>query len=217
MNTDHPSLQASASQAAPDPEDQARAGFYGLIAHVLSHAPAADLLAALANAPVLDADTRIAEARDLAAGWTALQQAAAQADPEALTDEFRQLFTGVGKPLVVLNGSWYLTGFLMEKPLAQLRDDLARLGLGRGEGSSESEDHLAAVCDAMRALILLGGAAEQDPLDQQRQFFNQHLRPWVGACCAALRDAEPAVFYRAVGQFAAAFFVLEARALDIDA
>ena len=53
------------------------------------------------------------------------------------------------------NGSWYLTGFLQEEPLAELRDDLAELGLGRA-GVTETEDHIAALAEVMRHLVLTG-------------------------------------------------------------
>jgi TorA maturation chaperone TorD len=63
---------------------------------------------------------------------------------EAVEEEYTRLFLTIGRPEVMLFGSFYIAGFLMEEPVVELRDDLAELGLGRRMGIMESEDHIAA-------------------------------------------------------------------------
>ena len=204
---------ASAPAPHPDalaPEDADRAGFYALIAHLMAGAPADGTLAAIAGAPALVADPALPEAVTLAAGWQRLQRAATDSDAPGVAAEWAALFTGTGRPLLLPYASFHLTGFLMEKPLAALREDLAALGLARAAGCGEAEDHLAGVCDAMRVLVERGDWATQ------RRFFARHLQPWAGECCRSLIDCAPAHFYRALAQFARAFFVLEARVLGYE-
>lgn len=202
--------------ASLTPEDEARAGFYGLLANLLAGPPHPLLIANVGGAEPLQADPAIAEAAQLARAWNRLRSAAREVDPVDLFEEWQALFTGPGRPAVVLHGSWYLTGFLMEKPLALLRDDLASLGLARRDHCGESEDHLAALCDVMRALLVDVRRPARERQVKQKEFFDRHLRPWASACCADLEAAPAAHFYRAVGAFAAAFFALEAHALDIE-
>lgn len=201
---------------APSAEDQARAGFYGLLANLLAAPPDAALLGALGAAEPLAVDPAIPEAARLARGWDALRAAAGQADPAELRREWNALFGGIGRPAVVLHGSWYLSGFLMEKPLALLRDDLAALGLARQQCCGDSEDHLAALCDAMRALLVDGRRSAGAREAAQKSFFDRHVKPWGGACCAALEAAPAAGFYKAVARFAGDFLGVEARAMEIE-
>ncbi|WP_323001837.1 molecular chaperone TorD family protein [Denitromonas sp.] len=203
---------ALAEPPALSPEDADRAGFYGVLANLLAAPPSDALLDALAAAARLEADPAVPEGAALAAAWARLCEAAGQADGEAVRAEWNTLFCGTGRPPVLPYASFYETGFLMEKPLARVRDDLAALGLARETGCGEPEDHLAALCDAMRALISDGrhGIAVQTP------FFQRHLQRWIGRCCADMKAAADARFYRAVGDFAAAFFAVEARALSFE-
>jgi TorA maturation chaperone TorD len=109
-------------------------------------------------------------------------------------------------------GSWYQTGFLMERPLGELRDDLRVLGFERAEGVSEPEDHVAALCEVMAQLITAG-----EPLVNQTRFFATHMEPWLGRFFADLQAAKGAVFYGAVGRFGAAFVDFERRYLSLPA
>lgn len=120
-------------------EDRARADHYALLARLFYAAPDEALLQALvASSSVLGQGQGV-----FAEAWRALGAAAASHSAAAVADEYAALFISVGKPKVMLNGSWYLTGFLQEEPLAELRDELAELGLGRRQGVAETEDHLA--------------------------------------------------------------------------
>ncbi len=117
--------------------------------------------------------------------WRGLVGAARDLALATVTTEYSALFGGVGKPEVYLFGSLYLSGFLNEKPLAKLRDDLAALGLARYETMPETEDHIAYLCEVMRYLIAGDDVAVAN-LTKQREFFAAHLQPWVNPMCDAI-------------------------------
>ena len=123
-----------------------------------------------------------------------------------MEDEFQQLFIGLGRGELVPYASWYLTGFLMEKPLGELREHLAGLGFERQSGVHEPEDHIAALCEVMSILI-----QEDRPHAESAGFFETHLAPWSDRFFADLSQAKAAVFYRNLGRFGAAFIELERR------
>ena len=190
-------------------EDRARAEHYALIARLFHAAPDAALLAALVQA----GRTLGGAAGELPRAWAALA-AAAQAMPwQAVADEFDALFVAVGKPAVMCNGSWYLTGFLQEEPLAELRDDLAELGLGRRPGVTETEDHIAALAEVMRHLVLTG--PDEAGLQRQRAFFARHIAPWYADFAHVLAQAPGADFYAKVGALLLAFMDIEREAFDM--
>ena len=190
-------------------EDRARAEHYALIARLFHAAPDAALLAALAQA----GQTLGGDQGDLPRAWAALGAAARAMPLAAVADEFDALFVSVGKPEVMCNGSWYLTGFLQEEPLADLRDDLAELGLGRRPGVTETEDHVAALAEVMRHLVLTG--PDEVGLARQRQFFSRHIAPWYAQFAGALAAAPGADFYAKVGSLLAAFMDIERQAFDM--
>ncbi len=190
-------------------EDRARAEHYALIARLFHAAPDAALLAALAQA----GQTLGGDQGDLPRAWAALGVATRAMPLQAVVDEFDALFVSVGKPEVMCNGSWYLTGFLQEEPLADLRDDLAELGLGRRPGVTETEDHIAALAEVMRHLVLTG--PDEAGLARQRQFFGRHLAPWYAQFAGALAAAPGADFYARVGGLLAAFMDIERQAFDM--
>ena len=141
--------------------------------------------------------------------WRALRQAAVNADVEAVKDVFDTAFIGTGRQPVMLYGSFFLTGFLNEKPLAQLRDELTKMGLARSENRHETEDHISALCDVMRFLI----TGDQDTLPAalavQRDFFQRHINSWNTQFCAAVITASQTHFYKHVALFAREFFAIE--------
>ena len=143
---------------------------------------------------------------ELAAAWGALGLAAGRTSPEEAAEEYQDLFIGLGRGELVPYGSWYLTGFLMEKPLAQLRRDLARLGFNRREGVNEPEDHAGALCEVMSMLIGDGGP---DSATLQQAFFEAHMGGWMGRFFNELQGAKTGRFYRAVGQLGEAFIEVE--------
>ena len=203
------------SPADPTPssaldEETARAEVYGLLAALYYAPPAPELLAQLRVA-VTEAPTA---GGFLEEPWRAVVGAARAADDAAIAAEFDALFGGVGKPEVLLFGSHYLSGFLNEKPLAQLRADLAALGLSRDESMPETEDHFAYLCEVMRYLIA-GDDVEVANLTRQRQFFADHVQPWTARLCDAIEAHPRARFYAALAGFTRAFLSVEAQGFDM--
>ena len=191
-------------------EETARAEVYGLLAALYYAPPTTDVLAQL----------RVAATETPAAGgflqepWRELVAASRSLSDGEIKSEYNALFGGVGKPEIYLFGSHYLSGFLNEKPLAALRGELARMGLARDEAMSETEDHIAYLCEVMRYLIASDDVAVAN-LTAQRQFFGDHMQPWVLRICDAL-DANPkARFYAAVAGFTRAFLSVETQGFDM--
>ena len=191
-------------------EETARAEVYGLLAQLYYAPPTPELLAALRVA-VTDAP---AQGAFLEEPWRELV-GVSRAMPDAqIATEYDALFGGVGKPDVYLFGSHYLSGYLNEKPLARLREDLAGLGLTRDESMGETEDHIAYLCEAMRYRIAGDDLAVAN-LTRQREFFSAHLQPWVNAMCDAISAHPQARFYATLADFTRAFFSVEAQGFDM--
>jgi TorA maturation chaperone TorD len=191
-------------------EEAARAEVYGLLAQLYYAPPSAELLNALrvaaAEAPVPGAF--------LEQPWRELVIAARELTSETVGAEYQTLFGGVGKPEVYLFGSHYLSGFLNDKPLVRLRNDLANLGLARDDSIAETEDHVACLCEVMRHLIT-GDDAGVANLARQREFFAAHLQSWVPALCEALAGHPGARFYSALAGFTRAFLAVEEQGFDM--
>lgn len=191
-------------------EETARAEVYGLLAALYYAPPSAELLAQL----------RVAVTEAPAAGgfleepWRQFVGTVRELSDEQVAAEYDALFGGVGKPEVYLFGSYYLSGFLNEKPLAALRGDLAALGLARDETMPETEDHFACVCEVMRYLIA-GDDVEVANLTQQQKFFSAHVQPWASQMCEAVIAHPKARFYAALAGFTAAFVSVEAQGFDL--
>jgi TorA maturation chaperone TorD len=188
-------------------EDRVRGNVYALLGNLLAVPPGEDLLQMLRDISPEPGDESL-----LAASWQLLAVAAARANRQELREEYDALFIGVGRGEVVPYGSWYLTGFLMEQPLAQLRGDLRALGIERQPGVCEPEDHAAALCDTM-ALLITGEAPA--PLDEQQRFYARHLEPWLPRFFRDLQQAASARFYRAVGQLGEQFIDVESQAFRV--
>ncbi|NML62753.1 molecular chaperone TorD family protein [Massilia sp. RP-1-19] len=197
---------------AAEPEEQARADMYALLARLLHAAPDATLLSTLARADAIVGQS----GHPLDRAWERLVLGASVVDEASVAAEFNALFISVGTPKINPYASLYLTGFINEKPLVALRDDLARLGLGRAPGQREMEDHLGALCEAMRLMVVGASDAAAQPLAHQQQFFHTHIAPWYLRCLHDIRSAPEANFYRLVADFAQAFFDLEAQAFALD-
>ncbi len=194
------------------PEDQARAEVYALLSNLFYQPPAKKLLQAIATSNSMcndGADSGYCRA------WRALQDAAAVADAEAVQAEFDTAFISPGRQPVMLYGSFYLAGFLHEKPLAQLRDELTKMGLARSGDSHETEDHISALCDVMRFLI--AGDHDRLPaaLSVQHDFFRRHINSWNTQFCAAVIAATQTHFYKLVAHFMREFFAIENESFDI--
>jgi len=201
-------LETTASPEALGAEDRARADVYALLGALLARAPDASFLDLLRQIP----DSDPSNDATMVAAWATLKQAAERAECSALKEEYHDLFIGLGRGELVPYGSWYLTGFLMEKPLAELRIDLEGLGLQRQEEVHEPEDHIAALCETMSLLIL---SDAQSGMERQREFFGKHVAPWVQRFFGDLATAQSARFYRAVGLLGERFFEVETEGFAI--
>jgi TorA maturation chaperone TorD len=179
----------------------ARAREYELLAALLARPPDAALLGRLAK---IESDGAL-----LGLAHKALAVAAAATDAAAVAHEYFDLFIGVGRGELLPYGSYYLTGFLHERPLARLRGDLADLGIERVEGQCEPEDHAAILCEVMAGLVAGEFAAR---VERQRHFFDRHLAPWMARFFADLESASAADFYRPVGAIGRLFIEIETAA-----
>ncbi len=182
-----------------------RAGVYQLLARLFAREPDQELLDTLAG--IGDVDTSEGK---IAMGWELLKQSSEKTDIGSAQQEYFDLFIGVGRGELVPFGSWYLTGFLMEKPVALLRSDLANLGIERQDDVAESEDHIAALCDAMALIIQ---SSDEISLQTQQTFYKDHLEPWVMKFFDDVENAKHAHFFRGVGFFGSAFFEFESEML----
>jgi TorA maturation chaperone TorD len=178
--------------------DAARAQEYRLLATLLSRAPNAELLARLAQLR--------GDATPLGMVHLTLAEAAQTAREDTTEREYFDLFVGLGRGELLPYGSYYLTGFLHERPLARLREDLVRLGIERAEGNPEPEDHAAIVLEVMAGLIDGTFAA---PAGSDREFYDKHLAPWIGRFFADLEVADAAKLYRHVGTLGRTFMEIE--------
>jgi TorA maturation chaperone TorD len=195
------------------PEDRARADLYALLARLYARGPDAALLAQVAAAPALlpgEGDSRLSEA------WNGLRAASAAIDAESADEEYTSLFIGIGKSDLDLHASHWVVGARSERPLVRVRADLARLGLARLPDVAIYEDHLATLCEAMRVLIVGDGSRPPSPIDEQKQFFDAHLGPWIDACCNAICKHALANLYRYVAQLTQVLVAIERDAFAID-
>jgi TorA maturation chaperone TorD len=179
---------------------------YNLLAVLLGRVPTDDVLERVA---ALRGD-----ASPLGLAHIALAEHAARAGPNEVSREFFDLFIGIGRGELLPYASYYLTGFLNERPLAQVRGDLALLGVERADDQHEPEDHLAILCEVMAGLA--AGRFEAGS-GSERRFFERHLKPWAVRFFADLETAKSARFYRPVGTLGRVFFEIEAEAFAMDA
>jgi TorA maturation chaperone TorD len=199
-----PDLYEQVAGMELDDVDAARAQEYALLATLLVRAPDEALLERLS---VLRAD-----ASPLGLAHAGLAEAAANTTPERVQREYFDLFIGLGRGELMPYGSYYLTGFLHERPLARLREDLNALGIKRAEGNVEPEDHAAILCEVMAGLIADRFAA---PAGSDQRIFERHLKPWIGRFFADLEQAESARFYARVGMLGRVFMEIETEAFAL--
>ncbi len=185
--------------------DAERARLFALLGRLLAAPPDIELLARLA---ALQGDDT-----PLGRGIAGLARAAAEAQPAALEREFFELFIGVGRGELLPYASYYLTGFLHERPLADLRGDLRRLGVERAPGVPEPEDHIAFECETLSGLI--AGSFPAAGPEEAGAFFARHMRPWAGRFFADLEGASTARFYRAVGALGRTAIEIEQAAAEL--
>ena len=187
-----------------DEVDAARAQEYALLATLLTRAPDAALLSNLSELR--------ADATPLGLAHAGLAEAASKASPDRVEREFFDLFIGLGRGELLPYGSYYLTGFLHERPLARLREDLAIIGVARAEGVSEPEDHAGILCEIMSGLA---SGRLPAPAGSDQMIFESHMAPWIGRFFSDLENAAAADFYRPLGTLGRVFMDIEAEAFDL--
>ncbi|WP_028025030.1 TorD/DmsD family molecular chaperone [Enterovibrio calviensis] len=192
-------MQDIAFEDVTNEENQIRQSIYSLLAHLFRQAPDEESLHWLSTLET-EGDEQSA---GMAAAWSVLKLTASNTTPVQAADEYQLMFIGVGRGEVVPFGSWYLTGSLMELPLALLREDLRRLGYERQEDIKEPEDHFAALLEVMAMLV------EEADEEQQAYFFNRHIAAWFERLCDDTKRAGASVFYAAVAELAQRFLVIE--------
>ncbi|QKM60810.1 TorD/DmsD family molecular chaperone [Polynucleobacter arcticus] len=195
------------------PEDLARADLYGLIARLFHEAPDQELLDQIA-ASIPDGQEVQAEDAPLGKVWHTVVELAKSNPAKAWQDEFDLNFISVGRPNIILNGSFYMAGYLNERPLVEIRRALDAFGLESAEEISETEDHISAVCEVMRYLIA-GDDVEVSNLTNERVFFNDHIRPWYGDLCDAIDDIPEMRLYQSVGALTREFLDIEGQSFDM--
>lgn len=185
-------------------QEQWRAQHYALLATLLAAPPQQDLLDNIIGVEVTE------PASPMGRVWQSLKKAAAETRPDQLEQEFNALFIGLTQGEVVPYGSYYQSGFLHEKPLARLRQDLASLGLERQDNRKEPEDHIAGEFDVMRLIL----TAQGTPVVDAKTFFNRHISPWAQKLFSDLQHAESATFYRDVAHFGLQFIQIETQLME---
>jgi len=199
-----PDLYGEQPADAIDEVEVARAAEYALLSALLARAPDAEFLARLARLR--------ADASPLGLAHAALAEAAAATTAERVEREFFNLFIGLGRGELMPYGSYYISGFLYERPLARLREDLGRLGIARAENNAEPEDHAAILCEIMAGLA---GGKFPAPAGADRALFEKHLAPWIGRFFADLERAAEADFYRRIGTLGRVFINIETEAFAL--
>lgn len=184
-----------------------RAQIYRLLARFLAAPPDQTLLQATASL--------VGDGSEFGQAIGLLADAADAASPQPAGEEFHDLFIGVTRGELLPYGSYYLTGFLHEKPLASLRGDLARLGIARADHVKEPEDHIAALCEVMAGLID-GSFGPAMDLAAQRAFFEAHLAPWAAKFFDDLRNARAARLYAALAVVGRKFIDIETAAFAME-
>jgi TorA maturation chaperone TorD len=200
-----PDLFAEGIVGEIDDIEAARAQEYALLASLLSAAPSQDLLSALAKLR--------GDATPLGVAHATLSQAADSITQADAQREYFDLFVGIGRGELLPYGSYYLAGFLNERPLARLRADLARFGIERTDATAEPEDHAAILCEIMA--VLASGRVQAEP-HAQREIFQKHIAPWMGRLFADIENsAGAAKFYRYVGALGRVFLQIEEQAFTL--
>ena len=187
-------------------EDRLRAEMYEFLAALLRQEPGDELLGLVAG---LKGDSS-----SIGSASTVLATLATKIANDEIRDEYVRLFIGVGRGELLPYASYYLTGFLNDKPLANLRNDMTELGIERAEGVKDPEDHIASMFDIMSGMIR-GAFGAPKGLAEQARFFKKHIEPWAPLLMQDIEAAKSAVFYAPVGTIGRAFMDIESAAFDM--
>ena len=211
----HPDPTETETATAISVEGMLRANVYGLLARVLTSPPSDETLEIVRD--LADAD----DSTEMGVALSNLGTLAARTPRAQVEDEYTRLFYGFGAGgEITPTASFYRTGFINDKPLANLRQDLLELGIAVSGLNKEPEDHIAFLCEVMHGLITgtLGArSCEGVGLVKQKSFFQRHLAPWAARLFGDLEGADAAVFYMPVGSVGKFFMAVEAEAFEMTA
>ena len=196
-------MSALADTTSVSAEDRLRADLYNFLGLLLSGPPDQTLLDQCAG--LTGDDSALGEA------ISTLSRVTKVTKPNAVLSEFNALFIGLGRGELLPYASYYLTGFLNEKPLATLRKDMAARGVTRAQNVFEPEDNIASLMEMMGGLIV-GRFGRSADLADQKLFFNKHIGPWATHFFSDLEAAQASVFYASVGSVGKQFMDIEREA-----
>ena len=188
-------------------EDQLRADMYSFLANLLRAEPSTELVNQLTK---LESDES-----PIGKSIKTLSKLASSLDLPTIRDEYVRIFIGVGRGEILPFASYYLTGFLKDKPLAKLRNDMKEIGIQLAENVKEPEDHIASLFDMMSGLIL-GKFSKKFSIGEQKDFFNKHLAPWVDLLMRDIESSRIAVFYSPIGTIGREFMEIERSSFSMD-
>ena len=201
------STQAAQNLNIINNEDQLRADMYSFLANLLRSEPSAELVNQLTK---LESDES-----PIGKSIKTLSKLASSLDLPTIRDEYVRIFIGVGRGEILPFASYYLTGFLKDKPLAKLRNDMKEIGIQLAENVKEPEDHIASLFDMMSGLIL-GKFSKKFSIGEQKEFFNKHLAPWVDLLMRDIESSRIAVFYSPIGTIGREFMEIERSSFSMD-
>jgi TorA maturation chaperone TorD len=188
-------------------EDALRADMYDFLASLLRKEPTDELIDKISE---LDGDET-----PIGSACLTLAHLAKTMDKGLIRNEYVEMFIGVGRGEVLPFASYYLTGFLNDKPLSNLRADMADIGIVRVKGVKEPEDHIASLFDIMSGLIR-GRFGRIFSTAEQADFFNKHIEPWAGLLMRDIEAAKTGLFYAPVGSIGKSFLEIESAAFSMD-
>ena len=188
-------------------EDQLRADMYSFLANLLRGEPDEKLVKQLTFLKSDDSP--------IGKSIKTLSKLALSLDLSTIRDEYVRIFVGVGRGEILPFASYYLTGFLKDKPLAKLRQDMEKIGIRLEDNVKEPEDHIASIFDMMAGLIV-GKFNKKFSIAEQRDFFNNHLAPWVDLLMRDIESSKIAVFYSPIGTIGKEFMEIERSSFSMD-
>lgn len=189
-------------------EDRLRADLYNFLGLMLSGPPDQLLLDQCAG---LSGDES-----ELGKAIAGLARVAKASKPKTVESEFNALFIGLGRGELLPYASYYLTGFLNEKPLATLRTDMAARSMSRAPNVFEPEDNIASLMEMMAGMIV-GRFGQVATLDVQKTFYNKHIAPWAGHFFSDLEAAKNSILYASLGAVGREFMDIEREAFRMTA
>lgn len=199
-------MTATAPKAEVTEEDRLRADLYNFLGVILSAPP--DQMLMEQTAALTGDDSELGQ------GIATLAKLARMTKPASAESEYNRLFIGLGRGELLPYASYYLTGFLNEKPLAVLRADMQAQGLKRADTVFEPEDNIASLMEMMGAIIV-GRFGPPASLQRQKDFFMKHINPWASLFFGDLEGAKNSVFYAPVGTIGRTFMEIEAEAFRL--